>query len=150
MEVWLDCDVALNSLQLPSRVSCVNLGRLKRRTGQVTRVEPYGVLLGVGANRHGLLHIQQVSQFFQRYIDKEEGLKREAGLERGARGVLQQQKVTFVGFYQRSQTRGQRAPERGAEKEETDSNEEEQKASCNKSDATVKHRATNCCHYQIH
>ena len=53
------------------------------------RVEPYGVLLDVGANRDGLLHIQQVSQFFQRYIDKEEGLKREAGLERGARGVLQ-------------------------------------------------------------
>ena len=89
LEVCLDCDEALNSLQLPSRVSVSSLSAGDEVMGQVTRVEPYGVLLDVGANRHGLLHIQQVSQFFQRYIDKEEGLKQEAGLERGARVVLQ-------------------------------------------------------------
>lgn len=51
-------------------------------TGKVIEVRPYGCLVDVGANRHGILHIQRVADLYQDYIDKEEGLK-EAGLEKG-------------------------------------------------------------------
>jgi len=53
-------------------------------TGVVTRLEDYGALIDVGANRHGLLHIQRVADLYGRYIHKTKGLE-EAGLERGSR-----------------------------------------------------------------
>jgi predicted RNA-binding protein with RPS1 domain len=51
--------------------------------GKVVEVRPYGVMVDVGANRKGLLHIQKVADLYKKYIDKETGLV-EAGLERGA------------------------------------------------------------------
>jgi predicted RNA-binding protein with RPS1 domain len=51
-------------------------------TGDIVQVRPYGCIVDVGANRHGLLHIQRVADLYQEYIDKEKGLE-EAGLEKG-------------------------------------------------------------------
>lgn len=51
-------------------------------TGTIVQVRPYGCIVDVGANRHGLLHIQRVADLYQEYIDKEKGLE-EAGLEKG-------------------------------------------------------------------
>ena len=52
--------------------------------GEVVAVRSYGVLVDIGANRNGLLHIQKVADLFGRYIEKEKGLIK-SGLERGAR-----------------------------------------------------------------
>jgi predicted RNA-binding protein with RPS1 domain len=52
--------------------------------GQVVKLLPYGVMVDVGANRLGLLHIQKVADLYGRYIHKEKGLDK-FGLERGAR-----------------------------------------------------------------
>lgn len=71
--------------------------------GKVVEVRPYGVMVDVGANRNGLLHIQQVADLYRRYIDKEEGLI-EAGLERGAEVRLRvssiERKRLFLEFTQ--------------------------------------------------
>eukprot|EP00545_Synedropsis_sp_CCMP1620_P012258 CAMPEP_0119007944 /NCGR_PEP_ID=MMETSP1176-20130426/3351_1 /TAXON_ID=265551 /ORGANISM="Synedropsis recta cf, Strain CCMP1620" /LENGTH=361 /DNA_ID=CAMNT_0006960181 /DNA_START=137 /DNA_END=1222 /DNA_ORIENTATION=- len=71
---------------LPSepRVPASSLEVDQELVGTVVRVASYGVLVDVGANRNGLLHIQRVADLFERYIDKEEGLI-EAGLEKGAK-----------------------------------------------------------------
>lgn len=53
-------------------------------TGRIVRILPYGVMVDVGANRLGLLHILKVRELYGRYIDKEKGLV-EAGLERGTK-----------------------------------------------------------------
>lgn len=53
-------------------------------TGVVSKLLPYGVMVDVGANRDGLLHIKTVAELYNRYIDKEKGLE-DAGLERGAK-----------------------------------------------------------------
>lgn len=51
--------------------------------GRVVRVLPYGVMVDIGANRLGLLHIGKVRDLYGKYINKEKGLT-DAGLERGA------------------------------------------------------------------
>jgi len=51
--------------------------------GTVVKLQPYGCMVDVGANRRGLLHIQKVADLFGKYIDKEKGLG-EVGLEHGA------------------------------------------------------------------
>jgi len=51
--------------------------------GTVVDVRSYGVMVDIGANRNGLLHIQKVADLYMRYIKKEEGLIK-AGLEKGA------------------------------------------------------------------
>ena len=51
--------------------------------GRVVRILPYGVMVDVGANRLGLLHILKVRELYGKYIEQEKGLI-EAGLERGA------------------------------------------------------------------
>ncbi|KAL7574462.1 hypothetical protein ACA910_015831 [Epithemia clementina (nom. ined.)] len=94
LEVCLDRDEALRAAlddDEPRRVSVSSLQIGQQVTGHVIRVEPYGVLVDVGANRPGLLHILKVSEFLQHYIDKEEGLKEDAGLHKGAKVVLQVQ-----------------------------------------------------------
>lgn len=65
------------------KVSVSSLKEGQELTGTVVRVEPYGALIDVGANRHGLLHIKRVRKLLRQHIDKKEGLI-EAGLERGA------------------------------------------------------------------
>ncbi len=47
--------------------------------GKVVDVRPYGVMVDVGANRKGLLHIQTVADLYGRFINKDAGLI-EAGL----------------------------------------------------------------------
>jgi predicted RNA-binding protein with RPS1 domain len=52
----------------------------KELTGTIKRIEPYGVMIDVGANRLGLLHIRKVADLYGSFIDKAQGLE-EAGLE---------------------------------------------------------------------
>jgi predicted RNA-binding protein with RPS1 domain len=52
--------------------------------GRVVQIRPYGVMVDVGANRLGLLHIQKVADLYDQYIKKEDGLIT-AGLEMGAK-----------------------------------------------------------------
>jgi predicted RNA-binding protein with RPS1 domain len=90
--------------ELKRRQSLVSVCKLRPQQeliGQVVRVEDYGVLVDVGANRHGLLHIQTVANLLDRYIDKSNGLE-EVGLELGAkiRVVVQsnERKRLFLDF----------------------------------------------------
>jgi len=63
------------------RASGVAVG--EELVGTVARVRDYGVFFDVGANRHGLLHIQSVADTMGKYVDKAEGLKRDCGLTVG-------------------------------------------------------------------
>jgi predicted RNA-binding protein with RPS1 domain len=65
-------------------ISVSSLKPKQELIGKVVRIEPFGVLVDVGANRAGLLHVQKVADLFGTYIDKAEGLV-EAGLELGAK-----------------------------------------------------------------
>lgn len=66
------------------KVPASSLKPQQELVGTVVNVLPYGVMVDVGANRNGLLHISKVADLYGRYIDKEQGLV-EAGLERGAK-----------------------------------------------------------------
>ena len=57
--------------------STLNVGQ--EIIGNVVDVRPYGVIVDVGANRNGLLHIQAVADLYGKFINKEDGLM-EAGL----------------------------------------------------------------------
>lgn len=81
-------EVVTREEEIPNKAanSITSVSSLKPRQeliGKVVRIEPFGVLVDVGANRHGLLHVQKVADLFGTYIDKAEGLV-EAGLELGA------------------------------------------------------------------
>ena len=74
------------ALSTPTKVM-MSVGALKKNqevVGTVVRLENFGAIIDVGANRHGLLHIQKVANLYGRYIDKIKGLE-DAGLEQGAR-----------------------------------------------------------------
>lgn len=60
-------------------ISVSSLKENQEVVGTVVDVRPYGVMVDVGANRKGLLHIQKVADLYKKYIDKESGLI-EAGL----------------------------------------------------------------------
>lgn len=65
-----------------SRPKLIPVSKLKAGqevVGDIVDVRSYGVIVDVGANRKGLLHIQKVADLYGKYINKEEGL-REAGL----------------------------------------------------------------------
>ena len=74
------------ALSTPTKVM-MSVGALKKNqevVGTVVRLENFGAIIDVGANRYGLLHIQKVANLYGRYIDKIKGLE-DAGLEQGAR-----------------------------------------------------------------
>jgi len=85
----------------PKRVPVSSLKAGQEVVGTVIRVEPYGVLVDVGANRHGLLHIRRVRKLMNKFIDGQEGLI-EAGLERGAKirvaVMINERKRLFLDF----------------------------------------------------
>ncbi len=60
-------------------ISISSLREGQEVVGTVVDVRPYGVMVNVGANRNGLLHIQKVADLYGRYINREDGLV-EAGL----------------------------------------------------------------------
>ena len=60
-------------------ISISSLEQGQQVIGEVVEVRPYGVMVDVGANRRGLLHIQKVADLYGKYINKEDGLIR-AGL----------------------------------------------------------------------
>jgi len=70
--------------QEPPLVSVSSLKKNQEVVGTVVRLENFGAIVNVGANRCGLLHIQRVADLYGRYIDKVKGLQ-DAGLEVGAR-----------------------------------------------------------------
>lgn len=106
IEVVTDSSSLLSSLSNvePTKSMVVSVGSLRKDQeliGTVRRLETYGALIDVGANRLGLLHIQKVADLYGRYIDKTKGIE-EAGLEVGARIRVQvaeiHQKRLFLDF----------------------------------------------------
>lgn len=91
LEVCLNAE-DVEKFQSPPKVPVSSLSPKQEVTGKVTKVLDYGVMVDVGANRVGLLHIQKVADLYGRYIAKEKGLI-EAGLERGALVRLQVESV---------------------------------------------------------
>ena len=83
-EVCTDPDVVDRLRKQPDKVPISSLPIGIEVKGEVVAVRSYGVLVDIGANRNGLLHIQKVANLYGRYIEKEKGLV-DAGLERGAR-----------------------------------------------------------------
>lgn len=82
-------EVVVNEDHLPDpsaepKIPASSLKVKQELTGTVVRVKSYGVIVDVGANRNGLLHIQRVADLVGHYVDKEEGLAKE-GLEKGAK-----------------------------------------------------------------
>jgi predicted RNA-binding protein with RPS1 domain len=93
------------SLTLPSerpkKVSVSSLAVGDEVVGTVVRTEAYGALIDVGANRHGLLHIQRVGDLYSQFIAGEKGLHK-AGVELRAKLRLQvasiEKKRLFLDF----------------------------------------------------
>lgn len=83
LEVCLE-EESIKKYQSEPKVPVSTLTKGTEVKGRVVRIFPFGVMVDVGANRHGLLHIKKVREIYGRYIDKEKGLI-EAGLERGAK-----------------------------------------------------------------
>ena len=84
-EVCLTKDEALDKAQQQQEQARVSASTLKVGDvldGSVRQVTPYGVFVDVNANRNGLLHISKVATYQNKYVDKEEGLKK-IGLGRG-------------------------------------------------------------------
>ena len=97
IDVWVsrvqkDCgrlEVCLTEEELekyaaPPKRQVTSLQKGEEILGKVVRVEKYGVVIDVGANRQGLLHILKVRKLYGKFIDGENGLI-EVGLERGAK-----------------------------------------------------------------
>ena len=116
--------------QEKKRISVSNLKQGQECVGTVERVLDYGVLVNVGANRRGLLHIQRVADLNGRFVNKADGLI-EAGLERGARIKVQvlepvQKKRLFLDFTEdvkqnaREETEKQKEAQQGNEVMESD------------------------------
>lgn len=65
------------------RIPASSLEEGTELTGTVRQVTPYGVFVDVNANRNGLVHISRVAQRQDKYVNKEEGLKK-LGLNTGS------------------------------------------------------------------
>jgi len=83
LEVCLDVEEIGNDMTTKKR-PVMSLKGGEEVLGRVVRVEKYGVLVDVGANRHGLLHILKVRSLYGKFVDGEKGLI-EVGLQRGAK-----------------------------------------------------------------
>ena len=84
-EVCLTKEEALDKAQQQQEQARVSASTLKVGDvldGSVRQLTPYGVFVDVNANRNGLLHISKVATYQNKYVDKEEGLKK-IGLGRG-------------------------------------------------------------------
>lgn len=88
LEVCLDEAIVQKYQDGGTKIPVTSLPSGKEVQGRVMKILPYGVLVDVGANRLGLLHIRRVRELYGKYIDKEQGLI-EAGLEKGAQVRLQ-------------------------------------------------------------
>lgn len=112
----------------PKKVSVSALSVGEEVTGRVVRLENYGAIIDVGANRHGLLHIQRVADLYDSYIDKAKGL-REAGLEPGSRLRLQvaenTKKRLFLDFTDDVKMTAVEGSQSSREREEKQTNQEE-------------------------
>ena len=74
------------------KISVSSLSENQVVSGDVIRVHPYGVIVDIGANQNGLLHITKVARLLNQKINKKKGLE-EAGLEKGAKVQLQVESV---------------------------------------------------------
>eukprot|EP00429_Kryptoperidinium_foliaceum_P070460 CAMPEP_0176061176 /NCGR_PEP_ID=MMETSP0120_2-20121206/30499_1 /TAXON_ID=160619 /ORGANISM="Kryptoperidinium foliaceum, Strain CCMP 1326" /LENGTH=364 /DNA_ID=CAMNT_0017394731 /DNA_START=159 /DNA_END=1253 /DNA_ORIENTATION=+ len=91
LEVCLD-EEDVRKYQGERKVPVSSLKKGDDMIGKVVRLHPYGVMVDVGANRLGLLHILKVRSLYGKFIDGEKGLI-EAGLERGAKVRLSVESV---------------------------------------------------------
>jgi predicted RNA-binding protein with RPS1 domain len=114
LEVCADLD-DVKKYKSQGKVSVSSLKPGLEVIGKVVKLVPYGVMVDVGANRLGLLHIQKVADLYGRYIDMEKGLDK-FGLERGARIKLvvssNEKKRLFLDFTE--SVREEAAKERAA------------------------------------
>ena len=92
LEVVLNEEELQKTLEQPKPIALSSLKAGQEVTGQVVRVEPYGVFVDVGATRPGLLHIRRVSHLMQKFIAQKEGLE-EVGLGKGSRVMLQVESI---------------------------------------------------------
>eukprot|EP00578_Thalassiosira_sp_NH16_P014934 CAMPEP_0181106618 /NCGR_PEP_ID=MMETSP1071-20121207/16627_1 /TAXON_ID=35127 /ORGANISM="Thalassiosira sp., Strain NH16" /LENGTH=405 /DNA_ID=CAMNT_0023190035 /DNA_START=27 /DNA_END=1244 /DNA_ORIENTATION=+ len=85
LEVCLRREDALKSIGSihNDRIPASSLEEGTELTGTVRQVTPYGVFVDVNANRNGLVHISKVAQRQDKYVNKEEGLKK-LGLNTGS------------------------------------------------------------------
>jgi predicted RNA-binding protein with RPS1 domain len=81
-QVCLKRSDALEESQRPRPISASTLKPGQELFGYVKDITDYGVFIDVGANRKGLLHITRIGQRYDRFINKEEGLK-QVGIKRG-------------------------------------------------------------------
>jgi len=81
-EICLTKEDALERGLREKKISASSLKPGQQLTGQVANLTPYGVFVNVGANRDGLLHIKNIARYQNKFVKKEEGLKK-IGLSRG-------------------------------------------------------------------
>ncbi|GAX16545.1 hypothetical protein FisN_7Lh271 [Fistulifera solaris] len=99
LEVTLEPEAQKTSS--PSMIRLQELQPGQELSGIIQRVEDYGLLIHVGANRPGLLHIRRVGDLYQKFIDKADGLKK-VGLQKGVQVDVQviscEKKRLFLDF----------------------------------------------------
>ncbi|KAL7465023.1 hypothetical protein ACHAXS_005351 [Conticribra weissflogii] len=81
-EVCLTKEDALERSSRKKKIPASSFKPGQELTGQVTTLTPYGVFVDVGANRNGLLHIKNIARYQNKFVNREEGLKK-IGLSRG-------------------------------------------------------------------
>ncbi|GAX29131.1 hypothetical protein FisN_7Hh271 [Fistulifera solaris] len=85
----------------PSMIRLKDLQPGQELSGIIQRVEDYGLLIHVGANRPGLLHIRRVGDLYQKFVNQADGLKK-VGLHKGVQVDVQviscEKKRLFLDF----------------------------------------------------
>lgn len=111
------------------KISVSSLSENQVVSGVVIRVHPYGVIVDIGANQNGLLHIKKVARLLNQKINKKKGLE-EAGLEKGAKVQLQVESVIkrrvsldFTEDVKEEARRGSSSEKEEKQQESTDNND---------------------------
>jgi predicted RNA-binding protein with RPS1 domain len=100
LEVTLEPELIPKKSQSPLiRLKDLQVGQ--ELSGIIQRVEDYGLLINVGANRSGLLHIRRVGDLYQKFVNQADGLKK-VGLHKGVQVDVQviscEKKRLFLDF----------------------------------------------------
>ena len=87
-----DLEPYLKEAKQPRKIPVTSLQPQQEVKGEVVKIFPYGVLVDVGANCPGLLHVRKIASLYNKFIDKEQGII-DAGLPRGTRVRLQVESI---------------------------------------------------------
>ena len=82
----------LKEAKQPRKTPVTSLQPQQEVKGEVVKIFPYGVLVDVGANRPGLLHVRKIASLYNKFIDKEQGII-DAGLPKGTKVRLQVESI---------------------------------------------------------